>query len=180
LTDSSDFGSSGTITIGANSYSFTANDTTTNTLTIPTSTTTNTSGEFAFQFASTGTPQYWTTYGGFIYFYPLLSATLDGKNGYLDYYSKLVQTYNDSAFIVLPDPTVVQYYLAWKFLLRLENGKATDETNAMYQQFILRKNKMIQKETANRTFQLKPRLNRFDMFKTDSRAVRTGNFIVNI
>lgn len=176
LKDSSDLFSSGTITIGANTYSYSANDTTTNTLTIVSSTTTNTAGADVFQNASTGYPNYWTTFGGYIYMYPLIDATLNGRNAYMDYYSSLIQTTTDTQTIVLPDPTLVQYYLSWKFLLRLNNGDSTNESEAMYTKFLARKAKMIQKETANRTFQFKPLLNKFDMRSDNSKTQRLGNF----
>lgn len=177
LTSSDDFNpTSGTITIGSHQYTYTANNLSTGVLTIPASTTTATAGADVFQYVSTGTPQYWTTYGGFLYFYPVLDSTLNGKDGHLDYYSSLVQTYNDNAFIVLPDPTVVQYFLAWKFLLKQNNGQSSDETENLFGKYEQRKKLMINKETANRTFQLKPLLNRFDMSGGDSKAVRLGNF----
>jgi len=177
LTDSGDFPTSGTLTIGANQYTFIANNTTTNVLTLSTpSTTTNTAGQDAFASASTGMPTYWTTFGGYIYFYPLIDATQNNNNAYMDYYSQLLPTTTDTQTIVIPDPTVVQYYLSWKFSLKLNNGDATPETDAWQKQYLARKAKMIQKETANRTFQLKPRLNRFSMRDGDNKSVRLQGF----
>jgi hypothetical protein len=164
----------GVVLIGPNYYSYTA--ITGNVLTIPAATTTSTAGQDVFQNASTGYPNYWTTFGGYIYFYPVMDATNSGLNGYLDYYSKLIQTTTDTQQIVFPDPTVVQYYLSWKFLLRLNNGMGTEESELMKENYIERRAKMIQKETANRTFQFKPLLNKFDMRSSDAREQRLGNF----
>ncbi len=178
LTDSSNFEDTGTIMIGANSYSYTANNRTTNTLTIPASTTTNTSGDDCFQGASTGTPQYWTTFGGFVYFYPVLDSTLNNRDSYMDYYSSLIKTTTDTQLIVIPDPTVVQYYLAWKFMLRQSNGEPTLGSDEKYKQYVLRRDTMKRKESLNRTFQFKPLQNRMRMNSDDPASVRLGNFTI--
>lgn len=179
LTNSSDFDDTGTITIGANSYSFTANDTTTNTLTIAASTTTNTAGEDVFQFAQVGLPRYFTVFGGYIWYYPILSSVYNGRNIYSDYYIKLIQTTTDSQEIVLADPMVVQYYLQWKFLKKLNNGEETSASSAMRQNFIERRDKLKQKEVLGKTFVLRPRYNNWALrsqFGSDSRSVRLGGF----
>jgi hypothetical protein len=185
LTDSSDFESTGTITIGANSYAYTANDTSTNTLTIVSSTTTNTSGEYAFQFETTGAPQYWTMINQQAFFYPVLDAQLSGKNIYMDYYKKQVQIVNDTDKIVLNDPTLVQNYLCWAFLVKLNNGEETDTaksptgSSGWYGRYMMRKDMLKRKETIGRTFKLKPLLNRLDennIAGNDSKSQRLGNF----
>lgn len=156
LTNSQDFDDSGTVKIGANEYSYTANNTSTNTLTISASTTTNTAGEDVTQGASSGLPSYYTVFNGYIYFYPMVGSSYAGRNFYMDYYIKLTQTQNDSTEIVLPDPTVVQYYLSWRFLLKLNNGEETNASLAMYQHYVDRRNEMKKKEWINRKFIWKP------------------------
>lgn len=177
LTDSSNFMDTGTIVIGANTYSYSANNRSTNVLTIPTSTTTNTAGADVFQGASQGNPQYWTTYGGNIYFYPTLGPTYNNRDAYLDYYSKLIQTTSDSQTIILPDPTVIQYYLQWKAMLKQSNGEPTIGSDEKYKLYLSRRDTMKKKESMNRTVQLKPRQNRFRMSSDDPQVSRLGNFI---
>lgn len=178
LTDSSNFNSTGTITVGANSYTYTANNQTTGVLSLSSvSTTTNTAGQDAFQGASTGNPQYWTTFGGFVYFYPVLGSTYNQEEGIMDYYSSLIQTITDTQKIVVPDPTVVQYYLAYKFLLRQNNGEDTLGSDAKFTAYTDRRDTMKKKESLNRTFQFRPLQNRFRMNDNDPRSVRLGNFI---
>ena len=177
LTDSSNLQDTGTIQIGANTYSYTANNRTTNVLTIPASTTTNTAGNDVFQGATTGTPSYWTTFGGYVYFYPILSATLNNRDAYMDYYTALQRTYTDTQPIILPDPTVVQYYLAWKAMLKINSGEPTLGASAMRTEYIDRRDRMKKKESMNRTFQLKPLQNRFRMNSDDPESVRVGNFL---
>lgn len=176
LTDSSNFDDSGTITIGANTYSYTANNRSTNVLTISASTTTNTSGDDVFQGATTGNPQYWTTFGGYVYFYPVLNSTYNQRDAYMDYYSSLIKTTTDTQTIIVPDPMVVNYYLQWKFMLKQANGEDTLGSDSKYKNYIARRDTMKRKESLNRTFQLKPLQNRFRMNSDDPVSQRLGNF----
>lgn len=159
LTNSVDFDDSGTIQVGPNQYTWTANNRTTGVLTLQgTVTAQAASGTDVFQFASLGYPSYWTIWGGNIYFWPLISSSYNNRNFYMDYYSKQVQITSDYQNIILPDPTVVIYYLAWKFLLKLNNGESNSATDAMYDKYIQRREKMKQKEALNRNFVLDPDL----------------------
>lgn len=176
LTDSSNFDDTGTVTIGANSYTYTANNRSTNVLTITSSTTTNTSGYDVFQGATTGNPEYCTMFGGYVYFYPVLSSTYNNRDAYMDYYSSLIKTSTDTQTIVVPDPTLVQYYLAWKFMLKMNNGEDTLGSDAKYKSYIGRRDTMKKKESLNRTFQLRPNQNRFRMSSNDPASIRTGAF----
>ena len=156
LTSSADFTDTGTIMVGANSYGYSANNRGTGVLTIGASTTTNAVGTDVFQNAFTGNPLYWTTYGGVIYHWPITNSVYSGRNYYMDYYKKLVQIYTDADEIVLPDPTIVQYYCAWKALLKIANGEQTPAAQGMYEQYLLRREKAKQKESLNREFYLLP------------------------
>jgi hypothetical protein len=178
LTNSSDFDDGGTIMIGENTYEYSTNDRTTNILTLESaSTTTNTAGEDVFFGATFGLPKYWTTVEGYIYFYPVLGNTYNHKNAYLDYYVAPTIIVNDTDKIVLVDPTVVQYYLAWKMLLRMNNGVETDGSKQMYNNYVIRREKLKQKEVLGRSFSLKPLLNQINVNdNVDEKQVRTGNF----
>lgn len=177
LTDSSNFDDTGTVTIGANSYTYTANNRSTNVLTITSATTTNTSGTDVFQGASTGNPQYWTIFGGYAYFYPVLSSTYNNRDANMDYYSSLIRTSTDTQTIVVPDPTLVNYYLAWKFMLKSNNGENTTGSDSKRDEYKARRTTLKNKESMNRTFQFKPLQNRFRMNDNDSKGVRLGNFV---
>lgn len=177
LTDSSNFNQSGTVMIGSNTYTYTENNQTSGVLTLSSaSTSTNTALQDVFQGASVGNPQYWTTYGGYIYFLPVLDVIYNQMEGNLDYYSSLIQTTNDTQSIILPDPTVVQYYLAWKSLLKINNGEDTLGSDNKYKEYAARRDTMKRKESINRTFQFKPRQNRFRMSSDDLISQRLGNF----
>jgi hypothetical protein len=116
LTDSSNFPDAGTVYITTHTYGYSANARTTGVLTLQVvSTTTDTSGADAFSGASFGLPQYWTTYGGYFYIYPIVGAQYANRNLIVDYYKSITPIYSDTDTIVFPDPTVAQYYLVWKF-----------------------------------------------------------------
>lgn len=183
LTDSGDFDETGTVTIGAYSYDYTANDTSTGVLTLSDvvpSGENQAVGADVFQGATTGLPTFWTIYGGNIYYTPNTASTYDDNNLYMDYYTKLIQTTTDSQVIVIPDPTVVINYLCWKFLKKLANGEETTGSQSYRDVYIARREKMKQKETMNRTFKLKPRVQNFATqsgFNDGTpRYIRDGNF----
>jgi len=178
LTNSSDFASGGSVYIGTNVYEYTANDMVTGILTLNSAaTTTNAINEDVFQGGTLGRPQYWTTVEGYIYFYPVLGNTYNHKNAYLDYYKAPLTITNDTDKIVLVDPTVVQYYLAWKMLLRISNGVEDVGSQAMFNQYVGRREKLKQKEVLGRSFSLKPLLNQINVNdNVDEKQVRTGNF----
>lgn len=98
---------------------------------------------------SLGYPVYFTVWGGYAYFFPGIGSSYSGRNYYMDYYSKQLMIQNDSDQIILPDPTVVQYYLQWKALLRIANGKSTSESELAFKKYMDRREKMKQKEWIN-------------------------------
>ncbi len=157
LVNSTDFTDEGTIQVGPNQYTWTANNRTTNVLSLGSAVTAIAPiNQDVFQFASLGYPTYWTIWAGYIYHWPAIGSSYNNRNYYLDYYKSLTLITSDYDNIVLPDPTVVQYYLAWKFMLKLQNGEETDASKAMFDNYVLRREKMKQKESINRNFILNP------------------------
>jgi hypothetical protein len=177
LTDASNFDpNGGSIYIGANIYGYAS--ITGNTLTLNSvSTTTNTAGQDVFQGASLGSPTYWTTFGGYLYFYPVLGSTYNLREGLLDYYIAPQPIVNDSDTIVLPDPNVVIFYLAWKCLLKINNGVDDASTHPMYDSYDARKQTLMRKEVIGRTVQMHPLKNSLvEENNIDNKAIRTGAF----
>jgi hypothetical protein len=177
LTDASNFDpNGGSIYIGANIYGYSA--VTGNSLTLNSvSTTTNTAGQDVFQGASLGMPTYWTTFGGYLYFYPVLGSTYTLREGILDYYIAPQPIINDSDTIVLPDPNVVVFYLAWKCLLKINNGVDDASTHPMYDSYDARKQTLMRKEVIGRTVQMHPLKNSLiEENNVDNKAIRTGAF----
>ena len=177
LIDASNFDpNGGSVYIGANIYGYSA--ITGNSLTLNSvSTTTNTSGQDVFQGASLGMPTYWTTFGGYLYFYPVLGSTYTLREGILDYYIAPQPIINDSDTIVLPDPNVVVFYLAWKCLLKINNGVDDASTHPMYDSYDARKQTLMRKEVIGRTVQMHPLKNSLiEENNVDNKAIRTGAF----
>lgn len=191
LVESSDFVSdgsgtgnnAGTVQIGETTYNYTSNDIDTGVLTLQTPITADTTqplGADVFGNIQTGLPTYWTTYGGYIYWFPVTAAAYNLKNMYLSYYVKQVRISSDYDNLIIPDPLVAINYLCWKFLKKLNNGEETPGSQAYFQNYILRREKMKQKEVMNRTFILKPNYQNFNIQsqfdENDSRIIRDGNF----
>ena len=180
LTDTSDFDNDGAVTLSGWSIDYTANDRTLNKLTLTTTlVTAGVAGAEVFQGATLGTPRYWTTFGGYIYHYPIISSTYKYNNYYLDYYKSLTSIVRDSDTIILPDPTIVQYYLEWKFLKRLNNGMEDSASQGAYNSYLTRREKLKQKEVLGRTFRLKPLINSMNMSNSESRKDRIGELWVD-
>ncbi len=160
LTDSSDFADSGVILVGANEYTYTANDRTTGILTLSAvTTTTNLILASVFQNASMGAPIYWTIFNGYIDHWPLISSQYDKRNYYLDYYKAQTALASASSVLVVPDPAAASYYLQWKMLKKLNNGQETAESAAAKANYINAAEKLKQKDSLGRVFRLKPRKN---------------------
>lgn len=172
LVDSSSFNSlasqtqdgSGSVTIGANTYAYSANDTETGILTLEDALTADNTaaiGADVFQGATQGLPNYWTTYGGLAYYWPITSQSYNGFQLLMDYYSKQLKITSDSDLLVFPDTTVAIYYLCWKMLKKLNNGSENESSLAYKSQYEAQKEKMRVKEVMNRTFKFRPRIQNF-------------------
>ena len=169
LADSSDLDDSGSFYHrgNASSVAYTANNRATGTLTVSALTTAIVAGVEVYQSPSLGTPQYYTIHGGFAWHWPLVGSTYRDRNYVMDYYKSQATITTDIDEIVLPDPTIVQYYLEWKFLKKLNNGEETQASLAAKVNYEQRKSLLKVKDNPNRTFRLKPRLNTFDMRSED-------------
>lgn len=183
LSDSSNFDASGSLTIGSDTLSYTANNTSTGILTLTAvSTVTYASGYDVFQGATQGTPTYFTINSGYLWHYPVLDSLHDGKDYSLDYYMTLTPINSDTDTIVVPDPVLVIDYLRWKFLKRQNNGDETNGSLEAKQCFKDRLKQLVQKEVMTKKIVMKPRFNDYSKLGTidgDGKYVRTQGFWVN-
>jgi hypothetical protein len=164
LTNAGDFPTpTGTVTIGANNYTYSAINYATGVLTIPASTTTNAVGAYVFSGATQGLPEYWTTYGGTIYYWPTAGSTYNNLNIYSNYYVAQTQITTDVQNLIVNDPTAAKYYLCWKFLKKLNNGEETPASQSYQVLYEARKTKMKNKEVLGTTFKFRPRINNFSV-----------------
>jgi hypothetical protein len=191
LVDSSDFNhetadnddAGGTVIIGGNSYTYTDNDIETGTLTLEEAVTadnTATAGQYVFQNANQGLPQYYTVFGGYAWYWPIAAAQYDGLNAYMDYYKKQTRILHDSDEIVVPDPLAGSNFLQWKFQKRLNNGKEDEGSISARNEYVKRRDTLKNKEVKNRIFKQKPRFQNFSVMMQansgDPRFIRDGNF----
>ena len=163
------------ILVGANEYTYTANDRTTGILTLSVVTTTaNLILASVFQNASMGAPIYWTIFNGYIYHWPLISSRYNQRNYYLDYYKAQTALSTSSSLLVVPDAAAASYYLQWKMLKKLNNGQETAESAAAKANYINAVEKLKQKDSLGRTFRLKPIKNSINISggASDSKADR--------
>lgn len=191
LKDSSDFNhltgtntdGSGTVIIGGNTYTYSANTIATNTLTLSTVITSAniaTAGQYVFQNANQGLPDYYTIFGGYIWYWPITSAEYDGLNAFMDYYVGQARILRDSDEIVVPDPLAASYFLQWKFLKKMNNGDEDEGSLACMNNYLARREKLKNKDVKNRVFKMSPRYQNFAIQEQwssgDPRYVRDGNF----
>src|SRR3990167_7087147 len=170
LTDSSDFEDTGSFYHRGNatSVAYIANDKSTGTLTVSALTTAVVAGVEVYQNPLLGLPRYWTAFGGFAYHWPLVGSTYRDRNYLMDFYKAQTTITTDTDEIVLPDPTIVQYYLEWKFLKKLANGAETEGSLSSKINYENRKQLLKIKDNPNRLFRMKPRLNKFNMDGSDT------------
>ena len=178
LTDASDFASSGSFYHRTNATAVAYTGKSGNTLTgVTTLITPVVAGVEVFQNPTLGLPQYWTAFGGYAYHYPNTGATYNNRNYYMDFYKSQTTITTDVDEIVLPDPTIVQYYLEWKFLKKLNNGVENEGSISAKISHEQRKAILKIKDNPNRTFRLKPRLNQINENGSNStQRERLGNF----
>lgn len=188
LEDSGDFQltqgeSAGTVWIGNQGYEYVANDTSTGVLTLKNPAPVGyawPAGYSVFQGAQVGYPQYWTSYGGMIYIYPIINQDQVGLPMLMDYYAEAVEITTDTDEIPFPDAVLAQYYLEWKCLLRLNKGQETEDSQEKRSQFQARLTKLVQKNSLGRTFRLVPRMNNWAQQESlqtgDPQRIRDGAF----
>lgn len=176
LTDSSDFDDTGSILIGANSYTYTANDKSTGTLTVTATAQGETAGVDVWQNAAFGEPTAFTVFNGVLYFDRPPDSSYAGLNIYLDYYRKPTAINSDSDTLNIPDWSVYHYYLAWKILLRKNNGIPDNSTELMRNLYEQRKLILKRKDRLGQRTLWRPRINnmrvtnRSDIIATNPQA----------
>lgn len=159
LTDSSDFDETGSVLIGATTYTVTANAQSTGTLTISAASAGQTAGVDVWQGASFGEPSGYTVFDGFLYFDRPISSGFAERNIHLDYYRKPTAIDTDNDALNIPDFTVYHYYLAWKVLLRRNSGISDRATETMRQLFEQRKDTLMRQDRLGQRTTFRPRLN---------------------
>jgi hypothetical protein len=134
LVDSTNFNSSGTILIGTDEITYTANDTTTGILSGVTGIdATHTTGDTVWDVNSLSQPLYWALFEDHFYVYPAASSTYSGLVIYIDYYKVLDDLSDDTSVTEIPFYHIAQYYLAWRIEERKGNIGAADRWRQIYE-----------------------------------------------
>jgi len=162
LADTADFDSSGSIKIGDNTITYTANDTSTNTLSgIPASgdgsiDTAHAVGTNVWQNIGYATPTEYTIFEGKIYFNAPVESDLDGKNVFMSFYKTLTSINSDSDELDEPDTDMYISYLKYKIKSRKLRGKINIKTDPDYIEYSKRKLVQIRKEQTHQNIGLSP------------------------
>jgi len=158
LTDSSDFGATGSIYVvdddglGFDTIDYTSNDKTTNILSGVTNITeTHLADAVVWQSANFGMPTRYTIFEGKIVLDPIPSADYAGLNLYLDCYLKAEVT-NDLADEAQFPATVIKPYVAYRFALIAKEAMA----GAMKADYMTEKDKITRKEDTGQAKGFKP------------------------
>lgn len=155
LTNSRDFDTSGSVVIGSNTITYTANDVSTGTLSgIPASGTGSITSAHAaatdvWQNASFSTPMFYTIFEDTIYFNCPFNDDHDGENIYMDFYRTLPERDSDNDTFDEPDYDMFVSWLKWKIKYRRKNGDIQAETDSDYLEWDRRKKALLKRETLN-------------------------------
>ncbi|MDE2104915.1 MAG: hypothetical protein KGL39_47195 [Patescibacteria group bacterium] len=175
LNSSVDFDDTGSVIIYGTSYSYTANDRSTGILTLSAAAgTAQLVDSDVWQNASVGQPSQFMVSQGRIYFdIPVANdANVVNKNVYISYYRKPTAITSDSDTLNLPDFTIYHYYLAYKMLLRNNNGAMSAEAESMFQMYDTRKEILKRWDRTTQAVFLTPRIPTFERTIADPNYTR--------
>lgn len=109
-----------------------------------------------------GIPRGFSVWDGYLYIYPMVDATYDNANIYLDYNTS--RTAVDSAGDTIEGPRydAVKHWLAWK--LRCQNNSSgqldpNDGDHIMFREILT---DLVRKEISGQKYRMKPRVNSID------------------
>lgn len=161
LTSSVDFDDTGSITVEADSPGYTTSNDRTNGVLWGIQTgsvaSAHASGVNVFTGATLGQPVYYTVINQTIYIYPVVGSDYNNRNLYLDYVKGVTVVSSDTDDLLVPDYMLVAYYIAYKILLRKNNGIENDGTKAMKGNFRERLNNLKTTERNGQFVTLQPR-----------------------
>lgn len=157
-----DFEESGSLKIGSDELTYTANDETTKTLSgIPASgdgsiTQTHAAGTDVWQNVQYGLPIFYTVFEGYIYFSSPFDSSYADQNIYIDYYKDLPTKNSDSDELDEPEYDMYVHYL--KSIIRQikTKGKSKMEEDSDYKMFVQQAQIMASKDRINQDVSISP------------------------
>jgi len=162
LATTRDLDDSGSVIIGANTITYTAKDNSTNTISgVPASgdgsiDATHAVGTDVWQHASFGEPTHYTIYEDTIFFNTPVSSDFEGFNVWMDFYRTIPEYNSDADIVDEPDPDCLVSFVKYKIKDKKEKGKLNISKDPDYQNYIIRRNKLVDNERINQNIRFIP------------------------
>lgn len=162
ITNSRDFGSSGSVTIGTNVITYTANAVTTGTLSgIPASgdgsiTATHAVATDVWQNASFSWPSFYTIFEDYLYFNCPIESTYDGQNIWIDIYRSLPVYNSDYDTLDETDTDMYVSYLKFKIKYLKSHGKLKMKDDQDGMEYMQRTADLVAGDRLNQTVAFVP------------------------
>ena len=141
---------------------FTANNQSTNTLTCSALTIALPADTNVWYGESEATPRYFSVWDGKLYIWPLCSATENGKNIYLDYYTDIVEVDSDADEITLAKFDMLKHWLKWQIRNITENNGKPDLQDGDLALFNMLLADAIRRESSGQKRKMYTKLNGID------------------
>lgn len=161
-TGTGDFDESGSLKIGSDDLTYTANDEDTETLSgIPASgdgsiTKSHAAGVDVWQGLDYGCPVYFTVHGGYIYFNTPFSSDYKDENVHIDYYKTLPAKTTDSDVLDEPEYDMYVHYLKAVIKSLKDKGKKDMTKDSDYKIYLQKSQLLASKDMHNQGVQFVP------------------------
>ena len=168
LTNSRDFESSGSVSIGSDTIAYSANDVANGSMTIDTAgSEAHTSGVDVWQDESMGLPTRFTVFTGAdgvnnIFFNYPIDDDYENQNIYLDYYRAVLSTDSDADELDEPEYDMFCNYLSWRIKKKKSQGLQALEDND-YKLWILKKASALRNEKLGQDINISPDIDHLAM-----------------
>jgi len=161
LSDSGDFDESGTLSVAGDtidSISYTSNSESTGVVSGVTGIVAAGHADAidVWQGITSGEPTAFTIHDGYIYFDCPFEDDLLSENIYMDYYGTLVEYDSDGDVLDEPETDMFVSWLKWKIKYKIKGGNIDKTKDTDYQDWLIRKDNLISKETMFQEVQLIP------------------------
>jgi hypothetical protein len=159
LTSTADFDETGSISIEEDEISYSSSNDSSNGVLYGASgqSAAHASGVYAFQGVTTGQPLYYTVKNQTLFVYPVVSTSYADRGLYIDYTRGITVVSSDTDSLLIPDHMLVAYYLAWKILLKKNNGAESEGSMSMFAKYQTRLNMLKSLERTGQFTDLQPR-----------------------
>lgn len=171
LTSTVDFDDTGSVTVEEDAITYSTSNDRTNGVLYGTSgqSAAHAAGAYVFQGVTMGQPIYYTVKNQTLFVYPVVSTTYADRNLYLDYTKGITVVSSDTDELLIPDHMLVAYYLAWKILLKKNNGAESEGSMSMNAKYRARLDMLKKLERTGQFTDLHPRPSIWMAYKNQTR-----------